>query len=201
MPGRSVAALAVLCAAATGCDEDCCTQVDSFPIPLTRAPLGAPMGGEGALFANAARPDQPGQTFPMVIATGSPITLLSAADAALATRKSGFDLLAPDVSATGGPVLRARFRNLSMLHLPIGLVGGGTGSIMPGGVVGGDLLRAYSVEFRFAPLPRADGTPTPPSMTFWGHLGADLGFLQDAGYSVIRFTPFGGGETTALGAE
>ena len=47
--------------------------------------------------------------------------------------------------------MRAQFRNLSMLHLPLGMVGGGAGAIAPGGVVGGDLLRAYSVEFRIAP--------------------------------------------------
>ena len=161
MPGRSVAALAVLCFAASGCDEDCCTQVDSFPIPLVRAPLGGPTGGEGALIADAERRDAPGQRIQMVVATGSPLTLL-AGDSHLATQKSGFDLLDPDMTRPDNPVvLRARFRNLDMLHLPVGLVGGGTGSIAPGGVVGGDLLRGYSVEFRFSP----------PSMTFWGQPG------------------------------
>jgi hypothetical protein len=191
MPARSVAAFAVLCAAASGCDEDCCTQVDSFPIPLVRAPLGGPMGGEGALVADAERRDVPGQRIQMVVATGSPLTFL-AGDADLTTRKSGFDLLDPDTTRPNNPVVvRARFRNLDMLHLPLGQVGGGTGTIIPGGVVGGDLLRGYSVEFRFSP----------PSMTFWRHLGADLGFFQDAGYAVNRFTPFGGGETTAVGEE
>jgi hypothetical protein len=191
MPGRSVAAFAVLCVAASSCDEDCCTQVDSFPIPLVRAPLGGPMGGEGALIANAERRDAPGQRIQMVIATGSPLTLL-AGDTDLATRRNGFDLLDPTLSTPpNDPVVRARFRNLSMLHLPLGVVGGGTGSIVPGGVVGGDLLRGYSVELRFSP----------PSMTFWRHLGADLDFLQNAGYAVIRFTPYGGGETSALGDE
>ena len=191
MPGRFVAALAVLCAAASGCDDDCCTQVDSFPIPLARAPLGGPMGGEGALIADAERRDVPGQRMQMVVATGSPLTLF-AGDADLTTRKSGFDLLDPDMTRRDNPVVvRARFRDLDMLHLPLGLVGGGTGSVVPGGVVGGDLLRGYSVEFRFSP----------PSMTLWHNLGAELGFLQDAGYAVIRFTPYGGGETSALGEE
>ena len=36
-------------------------------------------------------------------------------------------------------------------------------------------------------------------MTFWPHLGADLGFLQDSGYAVIRFALAGGGEVTADG--
>lgn len=204
MSGRSLAALVVLCAAgAAACDEDCCTVVDSFPIPLTRAPLGGPPGGDGALIANAERRDAPGQTIQMVIATGSPITALAADAASLATRKSGFDLLDPyrAMSMPGSPpVVRAQFRNLSMLHLPLGMVGGGSGAIMPGGVVGGDLLRAYSVEFRIAPQ-LLNGTQLQPSMTFWANLSADLGFLQDAGYAVIRFTPYGGGETSALGDE
>ena len=34
-------------------------------------------------------------------------------------------------------------------------------------------------------------------MTFWSHQDASLAFLEDAGYAVLRFAPFGGGETTA----
>ncbi len=194
MSGRSVAALAVLCAAAWGCDDDCCTVVDSFPIPLVRAPLGGPMGGDGALLVMATRPGAPGASFPMVVDTGSAVTLLAGeVPRNLATEKGSFDLL-NDAGA-----VRAQFRGLSMLRLPLGAVGGDAGSLLPGGVMGGDLLRGYSVEFRFAPLPRPDGTLPPASMTFWGHLGADLGFLQDAGYAVIRFTLDGGGETSAEG--
>ena len=29
------------------------------------------------------------------------------------------------------------------------------------------------------------------SVTFWSHLGPDLGFLEDSGYAVLRFTAFG----------
>jgi hypothetical protein len=160
------------------------------------------MGGDGALIAVAALPDAPGANFPMLIATGSAVTLLAGPAPAtnLATAKGGFDLLDP--ARLGPPaVVRAQFRNLSMLRLPIGAVGGEAGSLVPGGVVGGDLLRAYSVELRFAPVVCATGAASCPSMTFWGHLGADLGFLQDAGYAVIRFTLDGGGETTAEGDE
>src|SRR5215471_14600345 len=60
----------------------------------------------------------------------------------------------------------------------------------------GDILRRYSVEFRF-------GATCPSglcsSMTFWPHLGPDLGFLEDSGYAVLRFSLFGGGEVTADG--
>ena len=94
--------------------------------------------------------------------------------------------------------MRARFRGLSMLRLPLQALG--DGSIAPGGVLGGDMLRRYSVDFRFGggTCGRAD-CGSCPSMTFWQHLGADLGFLQDAGYAVIRFSLDGGGEITADG--
>lgn len=186
MSGRPAVAFAALLAAAAGCDDDCCTVVDSFPIPLVRAPMGGPLGGDGALFASAALPDAPGLPLDMLIATGSPVTALAGdASGGLTTQRGGFNL----TDAEGRT--RAQFRNLSMLRLPLGAVGGdGVAGVLPGGVMGGDLLRAYSVDIRFTP---------PSSMTLWGRLGADLAFLQDAGYAVIRFTPFGGGETTAQG--
>ena len=36
-------------------------------------------------------------------------------------------------------------------------------------------------------------------MTFWNHLGEDASLLEDAGYAVVYFTAFGGGEVTADG--
>jgi hypothetical protein len=36
-------------------------------------------------------------------------------------------------------------------------------------------------------------------MTFWNHLAEDASLLEDAGYAVVSFTPFGGGEITADG--
>ena len=36
-------------------------------------------------------------------------------------------------------------------------------------------------------------------MTFWNHLGEDESLLEDAGYAVVFFTAFGGGEITADG--
>ena len=65
-------------------------------------------------------------------------------------------------------------------------------------MLAGDILRRYSVEMRFGAT-CARGTGLCSSMTFWPHLGADLGFLQDAGYAVIRFALCGGGEVTADG--
>src|SRR5262245_50050447 len=63
-------------------------------------------------------------------------------------------------------------------------------------------MRNYSVDIRFgaaAAVPCATPTGFCSSITFWGHLGPDLGFLEDAGYAVLRFALFGGGEVTAEG--
>ena len=69
-----------------------------------------------------------------------------------------------------------------------------------GAILGGNLLRSFSVDFRFAPPCPAGSTTCPgASMTLWFHLGADDGFLSTAGYAVVRFNPFGGGEVTAQG--
>src|SRR5581483_6537833 len=74
---------------AGGCSQDFGT-VDSYPILLARAPLGAPpssaAGGVspgslslgpdgGALVALAGLPGSPGPPFNMVIDTGSPFTI------------------------------------------------------------------------------------------------------------------------------
>src|SRR4029077_14917664 len=72
----------------------------------------------------------------------------------------------------------------------------GDGSVVVGGVMGGDILRRYSVEMRFG---ATCGSGLCSSVTFWSHLGPDLGFLEDSGYAVLRFSLFGGGEVTADG--
>ena len=54
-------------------------------------------------------------------------------------------------------------------------------------MLAGDILRRYSVEMRFGET-CARGTGLCSSMTIRHHLGPDLGFLQDSGYAVIRFS-------------
>jgi hypothetical protein len=206
LPGALALALAAL--GQGGCQGDCCT-VDSFPILLGRAPSGAPAvsvdGGAGdgsalpdagALWVQAGLPGQ-GPSLEMVVDTASPVTILGAASGgALQTSSAGFDLYSTATGLSTVP-LRASFRGWDVLSLPLSPVG--DGSLLPGGVLGGDLLRSYSVELRFAgPCPL--GVPgTCASMTFWGHQGADQAFLEDAGYAVLSFTPYGGGEVTAQG--
>jgi hypothetical protein len=206
-----VAALAGV--AALGCNENYFT-VDQQPIPLTRAPLGDGTT-EGALLARA-QPPGGGTPFPMVVDTGTPVTIIGATSpgsGTLTIAQRGFDLLDPTWQATANqPVsVRARFRDLGLFSLQLGPVGSAT--TLPGGILGGDVMRSFSMELRFeapcdvAGVAAADaGTPDAgaaaagpgcSSVTFWNHQGASLGFLEDAGYAVVRFSPFGGGETTA----
>ncbi len=207
-----LAGVGLAAAGAGGCTDDCCT-VDSFPIPLTRAPLGAPAlpaasfgdagaqptGADGgALVATASLPGTPGQPFQMVVDTGSPFTILAAPSGGSAeTNPASWDLYGPKVSPDAAPPLRARFRGWSVIGVP--LYPTGDPAFVTGGVLGADLLRGYSVEFRFGELCGAGGSALCSSMTLWGHLGEDASLLEDAGYAVLNFTPFGGGEITADG--
>ena len=192
-----LAALAVASAVTVGCGDDFSALLDSFPIALTRAPMGGGVAGDGALIATASPLGTPGAKFPMLVSTGSALTLLVGPPVDHpATQKEGFDLLDPTTDA-----LRGSFRNVSLLKLPLSPVG--DGSVLPGGILAGDILRKYSVDIRFgATCPCATcpgGTGFCSSMTFWEHLGPDIGFLEDSGYAVLRFSLFGGGEVTAEG--
>jgi hypothetical protein len=213
----AVAGLAAGLPGAAGCSRSCCT-VDSYPIPLGRAPLGAPpsiAGGDagvagpdgGALLAVAGLPDAPpGATFNMVVDTGSPFTLLAGAGTANPQTSQGswnlysWGVLPPGCSAPGPgckPPLRATFLGMDVFELPLQPVG--DPSLTPGGVLGADILRGYSVELRFGALCTPGGSALCSSMTLWSHLAEDASLLEDAGYAVINFTPFGGGEVTADG--
>jgi hypothetical protein len=206
------AATLLAAAASAGCQGDCCT-LDSFPIVLGRAPSGvpaldagydggadaAPLPDGGALWAVAALPVTGGQVFEMVVDTASPITVAGTGlDMPLQTASTNIDVFGAD---TYGPdnrhPLRAQFRGWDVL--PLGLSPIGDGSVAPGGVLGGDLLHGFSVELRLAgPCP--GGQPgTCPSLAFWTHLSATPAFLEDAGFAVLGFTQFGGGEVTANG--
>jgi hypothetical protein len=176
-----------------GCASDCCT-VDSMPIPLARAPRGDGLA-PGALLARAMVAG--GVSFPMLVDTATPVTILAGdAQGVLSPVHRSFDLL--DATATEPAPVRASFRDIGTFTFPLGPVG--DAATVPGGVLGGDVLRMFSVEFRFGALcpGAAIGAPGNCSaLTFWRHQGASLGFLEDAGYAVLRFTPFGGGETSS----
>jgi hypothetical protein len=201
------AGLAAAVPGAAGCSQSCCT-VDSFPIPLARAPLGAPPTGAGpdgglptgpdggALLAVAGLPGAaPDPNLRMVIDTGSPFTLLAGpSGASTQTTQASWNLYGAGLSS---PPLRASFRGWDVFQLPLQPVG--DPSLLPMGVLGADLLRDYSIEFRFGALCQPGGAALCSSMTFWNHLAEDTSLLEDAGYAVVNFTPFGGGEITADG--
>jgi hypothetical protein len=199
LPVALAVTVAVTATVTAGCDDGWSAIIDSLPIALTRAPVGDPAGSlNGALVATAAIPGAADQPFPMLIGTGTPMTLLNGPLPAgiPATERAAFDLLDPMsvVADPTAPTVRGSFRNVSLLRLPLLVIG--DGSVMPGGILGGDILRRYSVDLRFGATCPAG---TCASITFWNHLGADLGFLQDSGYAVLRFSLYGGGEVTAEG--
>jgi hypothetical protein len=185
---------------AGGCGDNFSAVFDSLPIALTRAPVGDGVGKNGALIAMASPPGAPSPPFSMLVSTGASVTLLAGPPpvGTPATQTAGFDLLdAPGAIADPNTAaVRAQFRGVSVLRLPLQPVGDASTTL--GGVLAGDILRRYSVEMRFGAL-CADGMNLCSSMTIWPHLGPDLGFLQDAGYAVIRFALAGGGEVTADG--
>jgi hypothetical protein len=210
--GAAVRALARLAALgglavvpSTGCGNGSTATFDSDPIALTRAPMGGGLPGDGALVACAADPDSPGMTYPMLVDTGCPITVRAGdVPGTLSTFTGGFDLYGAEVCPTPpppapSPPLRASFRGLGLIRLPLQPAGDGT--VVPGGILGGNVLRGYSVAMRFGAACTVAGAPARcASMRFWSHLGADEGFLEDAGYAVYRFSLYGGGEVTAQGS-
>lgn len=198
-----VGLMAVAPVIASGCGDSYAAVFDSLPIALVpHPPIGSGPMGDGALLAMASPADAAGQAFRMLISTGSPETLLDgpAPSGKPQTSKAAFDLL-DGPAAIADPstaAVRGQFRGVSVLRLP--LFPAGDPSVTLGGLLGGDILRRYSVDFRFGAA-CADATTANlcPSMTIWSHLGPDLGFLQDSGYAVIRFSLAGGGEVTADG--
>jgi len=197
--GAAVALPLLAVPLAGGCGGGASSTYDSYPIPLTRAPMGGGFPGDGPLVALAADPDNPDATYPMVVDTGSPLTARAGLlEAQLATFTGGFDLY-DATSALSPPPMRASFSGLDMLRLPLRAIG--DGSVTPQGVLGGDVLRGYSVAFRFgAACTRAGAPALCSAMTLWSHMGADQSFLEDAGFAVYRFTLYGGGEVTAQGS-
>ena len=140
----------------------------------------------------------PDQTFKMVVDTGSPFTILAAPPGASAqTNPATWNLYGYGAGFDPPGPLRATFRGWSVIGVP--LYPAGDPTFMTGGVLGADFLRGYSVEFRFGALCAAGGSALCSFMTLWGHLGEDASLLEDAGYAVVNFTPFGGGEITADG--
>ena len=184
-----------------GCSGDCCTT-DGYPIVLARAPVGPlAVGAPGALLAGAREDSDGAPVFRMLVDTGTPITVLAGdASGTLAVQSRSFRLLDADTAGA----TRGLFRGITALQLP--LHAAGTTDVTVGGVFGGDLLSGYSVDIRLGATcgGAADGGLAAaagpcPTVTFWNHQGASDGALADAGFAVLPFAAYGGGEVSAQG--
>jgi hypothetical protein len=192
------AAVAVLLGAAAllaGCESGGTALFDSLPIALARAPMGGGMGGDGALIVRASVVPDPDAPISMLLDTGTPLTAFSGvAPGTLTTFKGGFDLRD---DSTGVDAVRASFRNFDLLRLPLAPVG--DDSVTLGALFGGDVLRLFSIDLRLGAPCSPGSTDRCASVTFWRRQNAEGGFLQDAGYAVLKFSLTGGGEVTAQG--
>jgi hypothetical protein len=163
---------------AGGCSDACCT-IDSYPINLLPAGATPEAGGLRAMaeYHDSVCVDH----CDLAIDTGSPLTFFRV-DAGHPARveQRTFDILDPMVNLTGSFPVRALFRGIGVLPLPLDPAG-------PYAVLGGDFLRNYSVEFQFST----------PSVTFWSREGASDAFLANAGFAVLHFDLLGGAELTA----
>ncbi|HVR62607.1 MAG TPA: hypothetical protein VMU50_11940 [Polyangia bacterium] len=194
--------LGLVLAFQAGCGSDCC-EVDGFPVVMARGGLG-PLAeaAPGALLVGAREDRDGAAAFRMLLDTGTPITVLAGdTSGTLAVQSRSFRLL--DANAAGAT--RGLFRGITALQLP--LHAAGTEDTTVGGVFGGDLLSGYSVDLRLgAPcvVPGDGGvaaaaTGACPTVTFWNYQGANDGALSDAGFAVLPFAAYGGGEVSAQG--
>ena len=88
------------------------------------------------------------ETFNMVIDTGSPFTILAGPPGASAnTTAASWNLYSAGFPPPMSAPLRATFQGWQVIEVP--LYPAGDPSFLPQGVLGADLLRGYSVEFRF----------------------------------------------------
>jgi hypothetical protein len=205
-------ARAVLLGAAAllvGCDDGGHATIDSLPIALARAPMGFPAGEaagispDGALLLQAGLPGVP-EGFEMLLDTSTPTTLFagrgSGRENELTSFVGSWDLREESIQdGMNVEAVRARFRDYDLLSLPLHPVG--AESTVPSAVLGGDIMRGFSIDLRFGAACGPENQERCASVTFWRHQNADLGILQDAGFAVLGFSLTGGGEVTAQGNE
>jgi len=168
------------------CSEGPVFEYDSQPIELQRAP--AEPGGP-ALGATLARVAVGSDASLLLVDTGFPLSSLRRGACPAATPEPVAyqgDIQLLGAGAAPAP-LRASFRGVSLFDLCPGAVG--DADTQPLGVLGGDILRNFSLAFA---LPRAADQPDNPetaaSMRIYSHLPASDTDLASNGYAVIKFT-------------
>lgn len=178
-----MAALGLL---ATACSSPCCV-VDGEPIALRAGPEGALMAG--VVEGDASRASATGPRGWALIDTGSPVSLWRrAAGTGASIARHTFSLTSLEAQRS---VTRAVFRGVPMAEVPLAIptVGNADGAELPGAVLAGDALAAFSVAFDFAA----------PAMTLWNRQSAGDGYLSRWGYAVLRLGRYGGGELDVRG--
>ncbi|HJX63126.1 MAG TPA: hypothetical protein VJ860_04150 [Polyangia bacterium] len=165
-----------------GCSQGPVFKYDSRPIELQRAPT-AP--GGPALGATLAKVTLGSDTPLLLIDTGSLLSSLRRGVCPSPTPEPGTytgDIQLLAASDTGAP-LRASFRGVTLFDLCPGAVG--DANTQAAGVVGGDILRNFSVALSLARIPRDPNQPT--TMTIYSDLPASDSDLAANGYAVMRF--------------
>jgi len=165
--------------ALAGCSGEPVFEYDSRPIDLQRAP-SAP--GGSALGATLARVKVGSDTPLFVVDTGSLLSSLRRGVCPTTTPEpvayqGDIELL----GAWGSQVpLRASFRGVTLFDLCAGAVG--DADTQAAGVLGGDILRNFSLAFA---LPRDPAQPA--TMTIYSDLPAADSDLAADGYAVVKF--------------
>ena len=177
-----------LALAIAGCSEEPVFEYDSRPIDLQRAPVDSGGSAMGATLAKVAvGSDSPW----LLIDTGSLLSSLRRGVCPLPTPEpvaytGDIQLLA--VSNANAP-LRASFRGITLFDICAGAVGDANTQVA--GVLGGDVLRNFSLAFS---LPRDPNQPA--TTTIYSDLPASDSDLAADGYAVMRFS-LRGSTTTA----
>jgi hypothetical protein len=174
-PALGGAAVLALLIGGGACDEPCCT-IDGQPITLIRGPAGELLVGvrTGTTTSGLALFD-----------TGAAMSLWHTARPAtpptLVARTITLVGPAPEGAVTPA---RAVFRGLITAETTVGAVGTAADNLRLAAVLGGDLMRGFAVEIRFA-IPEA---------TFWPREPATDNFLASSNYAVLHLPRRGGGE-------
>jgi hypothetical protein len=181
MLARSIGFFSLLVTAAA-CSDGPTFEYDSQPIELQRAPT-AP--GGPSLGAALAKVRVGADTPLMLVDTGAMLSSLRRGTCPVVASEPGTYTGDIELLAAGDPraPLRASFRGVTLFDMCPGAVGDANTQAV--GVLGGDILRHFSLAFT-----------QPAAMRIYSHLPASDSDLAANGYSVIKFSLRGGTAVT-----